>query len=73
MVDDLESYSQVFRSRLERGVSAPRAKGKVDRQVLIDAVLKLCQGRFATLRFLAQLFSRKPEPVRDQSLKTLVP
>jgi len=52
--------------------SEPRVKGKVDRQVLIDVVLKLCEGRFVTLRSLAELVNRKPGTLRDQYLKTLV-
>jgi hypothetical protein len=72
VVDDLESLSHSFRSRLEGMASEPRAKGKVDRQVLIDVVLQLCKGRFVTLRCLAQLVNRKPDTLRDQVLNTLV-
>ena len=46
VVDDLEPLSEALRSRLEGMASEPRAKGKVDRQVLIDVVLQLCEGRF---------------------------
>jgi hypothetical protein len=52
--------------------SEPRTKGKVDRQVLIDVLLELCDGRFVTLRCLAELVKRKPDTLRDQYLKTLV-
>ena len=72
VVDDLEALSQAFRSRLEGLASQPRAKGKVDRQVLTDVLLQLCQGRFITLRCLAELVKRKPDTLRDQYLKTLV-
>ena len=71
VVDDLEALSQAFRSRLEGLASQPRAKGKVERQVLID-VLQLCEGRFLTLRCLAELLHRKPDTLREQYLKTLV-
>lgn len=72
VVDDLEPLSQALRSRLEGMASEPRAKGKVDRQVLIAAVLQLCEGRFVTLRCLAELVNRKPDTLRDQYLKILV-
>ena len=72
VVDDLEPLSQAMRARLEGMAAEPRAKGKVDRQVLIDVVLQLCEGRFVTLRSLAELVHRKPDTLRDQYLKMLV-
>ena len=72
VVDELDPLSEALRSRLEEMASEPRSKGKVDRQVLIDVVLQLCEGRFVTLRCLAQLVKRKPDTLRDQYLKTLV-
>ena len=72
VVDDLEPLSQALRSRLEGMAAEPRAKGKVDRQVLIDVVLQLCEGRFVTLRSLAELVHRKPDTLRDEYLKKLV-
>gem|GEM_PF-323722 len=50
MVDDLAPLSEALRSRLEAMALEPRTKRKVDRQVLIDVVLDLCEGRFITLR-----------------------
>jgi ribosomal 50S subunit-associated protein YjgA (DUF615 family) len=44
----------------------------VDRQVLIDVMRQLCEGRFVTQRCLAELVHRKPGTLRDQNLKTLV-
>ena len=72
VVDDLAALSQAFRNRLEEMASEPHAKGKVNRQVLIDVVLKPCEGRFITLRCLAELLHRKPDTLREQYLKTLV-
>ena len=72
VVDDLEALSQTFRSRLEGLASQPRAKGKVERQVLFDVLLQLCEGRFLTLRCLAELVHRKPDTLREQYLKLLV-
>jgi hypothetical protein len=72
VVDDLEPLSQAMRARLEGMAAEPRAKGQVDRQVLIDVVLQLCEGRFVTLRSLAKVVHRKPDTLRDQCLKMLV-
>ena len=72
VIDDLEPLSQAFRSRLEGLASQPRARGKVDRQVLIDVLLQLCEGRFITLRCLAELVHCKPDTLRDQVLKIFV-
>jgi predicted HTH transcriptional regulator len=72
VVDDLASLSPVFRTRMEALAAEPRSKGKVDRQVLIDIILKLCDQRFITLHCLAGLVKRKPDTLRDQYLKTLV-
>lgn len=52
--------------------SEPRTKRQVDRQVLIDVVLDLCEARFITLRCLSKLVNRKPDTLRDQYLKVLV-
>jgi ATP-dependent DNA helicase RecG len=72
VVDELEPLSEALRSRLEEMASEPRSMGKVDRQVLIDVGLHLCEGRFVTLRCLAELVKRTPDTLRDQYLKTLV-
>ena len=72
VVDDLEILFQALRSLLEAMASEPRTKRQVDRQVLIDVVLDLCEARFITLRCLAELVNRKPDTLRDQYLKVLV-
>ncbi|MBD2550829.1 hypothetical protein H6G65_14800 [Microcystis elabens FACHB-917] len=72
VVDDLKPLSEALPSRLEEMALEPRSKRKVDRHVLIDVVLRLCEGRFVTLRCLAELVKRKPDTLRDQYLKTLV-
>lgn len=72
VVDDLAPVSEALRSRLEAMASESRTKRKMDRQVLIDVVLDLCEARFITLRCLAELVNRKPDTLRDQYLKVLV-
>lgn len=72
VVDDLGCLSPSFRKSLEGLAAEPRAKGKVDRKVLVDVILGLCSRRFVTLQCLAVLVSRKPETLRDQYLSRMV-
>ena len=72
IIDDLKRLSQPLRARLELAAAEPRAKGKVDRDVLIGVILTLCEGRFVTLSCLAALVNRKPDTLRDQYLSKLV-
>jgi ATP-dependent DNA helicase RecG len=72
VIDDLVALSPRLRSNLETLAAGPRSKGKVDREVLIRVVLRLCEGRFVMLRSLAELVQRKPETLRDQYLSRLV-
>jgi hypothetical protein len=71
-MEDLAPLSVAFHSRLEGMASVPRVKGKVDRQVLIDGMLNLCERRFLTLCCLAELVNQNPGTLRDQYLGSLV-
>lgn len=72
VIDDLRGLSARLRGALETLAAEPRSKGKVDRAVLIQVILQLCEGRFVMLRSLAELVQRKPETLRDQYLSKLV-
>jgi ATP-dependent DNA helicase RecG len=72
VIDELDTLSWILRGRLETIAAEPRAKGRVDREVLTAVVLKLCANHFVTLRCLAALVNRKPETLRDQYLTKLV-
>lgn len=72
VIDDLGRLSPQLRASLEAMASEPRAKGKVDRDVLIGVIVALCEGRFVTLRCLAELVNRKPDTLREQYLSKLV-
>jgi ATP-dependent DNA helicase RecG len=72
VIDDMGALSAPLRGTLEALAAQPRAKGKVDREVLIQVILQLCDGRFVMLRSLAELVQRKPETLRDQYLSRLV-
>ncbi|MFH1044153.1 MAG: RNA-binding domain-containing protein [Pseudomonadota bacterium] len=72
IIDDLARLSVPLRQRLEAMAAEPRAKGKVNREKLIEVVLALCAEHFVTLRCLAELINRKPDTLRDQYLTGLV-
>ena len=72
VIDDLSLLVLPLRARLEALAAEPRAKGKVDREVLIQVMLTLCNRRFVTLRCLAELVSRQPHTLRSQYLTRLV-
>jgi hypothetical protein len=72
VIDDLSRLVLPLRAQLEALAAEPRAKGKVDREVLIQVVLTLCDRRFVTLRCLAELVSRQPHTLRSQYLTRLV-
>ncbi len=72
VIDDLAKLSPRLRAVLDEIAGVPRSKKKVDREVLIEVVLRLCTGRFVTLRCLAELVNRKPATLRDQYLSKLV-
>ena len=72
VIDDLNALSPRLRGALQGLAAEPRTKGKVDRAVLIQVILQLCEGRFVMLRSLAELVQRKPDTLRDQYLSKLV-
>jgi ATP-dependent DNA helicase RecG len=51
---------------------AVRGVGKAPSAVVRDTILRLCQGRFLTLRDLSLLLNRQPESLRDAYLRDLI-
>jgi predicted HTH transcriptional regulator len=72
VIDSLSQLSPRLRMALEAVAAEPRAKGKVDAEILISVILKICTGRFVTLRCLAELVHRKPDTLRERYLSRLV-
>lgn len=72
VIDDLAALSPRLRASLETMAIEPRSRRKVDREVLTQVLLRICAGRFVTLRCLAELAQRRPETLRDQYLTGLV-
>ncbi len=72
VIDNLMQLSADLRSSLEILADEPRKKKKLNRDILIHVILKICEGRFVTLRSLAVLVNRVPETLRGQYLRDLV-
>ncbi|MDF7798704.1 putative DNA binding domain-containing protein [Pontiellaceae bacterium B1224] len=72
VIDDLGQLSDTLRAHLETLADEPREKKKLNRETLIQVILKICEGRFVTLRSLAGLVNREPETLRGQYLRDLV-
>ena len=48
-----------------QAIAAPvREKGRIDKLVMRDVILRLCSGRYITLRTLADLLNREPDSIR---------
>jgi hypothetical protein len=73
VIDDLSKLSLLLLEVLENGIAQePRRKKKVGREVLISAILKVCDGHYVTLKCLAEIVNRKPIPLRNNYLTELV-
>ncbi|RYD29098.1 MAG: hypothetical protein EOP86_22170 [Verrucomicrobiaceae bacterium] len=72
VIDDLSVLSADLRGALETLATIPRSKAKVPRPIMIEAILKLCEGRFVVLRCLAELVHRNPQALRDHYLTGLL-
>lgn len=67
-VDSLDVLCKREHQRLEAIAHEPRAKGKVDREILKGAILELCTGQFITLNSLSGLVNRSKSTLRTQYL-----
>ncbi len=72
LIDNLDNLAIPFRHRLESLAEEPRTKGKLDREVMVEVIKKVCSGHFVTLRSLATLLDRKPNALREGYLSKLV-
>lgn len=72
LVDNLDKLTNSFRSGLETLANEPRNKGKLDQEIMISVIKEVCWGHFITLRSLAELLDRKPNPLRERYLSRLV-
>jgi ATP-dependent DNA helicase RecG len=72
VIDDLSMLSPELINRLNELAALPRLKRKVDREALIEVILKICEGQFVTLRSLAEIVNRKPVALQNQYLSKLV-
>lgn len=67
-VDDVDALSPEFRSQLENTAHEPRAKKKIQGEVMKSVILQLCSDQFVTVRSLAAILDRLPETLQRQYL-----
>jgi len=72
VIDDLTNLSPSFRESLERLAQESREKARLNPDALDTILLELCKGRYITLRCLAELAARKPDPLRNNYLTRMV-
>ena len=71
VIDDLERLSSRFLAMLEVLATAPRAKAKIPKEMMRQAILTVCKGHYVTLNSLARLLNRDADALRQQHLKPL--
>lgn len=72
IIDDLELISPELKSGLEALASLPRAKERLNPEIMESVILAVCKDRYITLNVLAKLVSRNPDALRKNYLDNLV-
>ena len=72
IVDSLKHLDSAFKQSLLALAHEPREKGKISRELVINALLQVCKGHYVTLPVLATLLHRNTDALRQQYLKSLV-
>jgi|GEM_PF-1574519 len=70
-VDGLDHLAPTFREHLEQLADSPRSSRKIDREQMIETLLRLCDGHCIRLDSLACLVDRKPATLQGQYLTQL--
>jgi hypothetical protein len=72
IVDNLETLTGDFRTRLENLAVEPRTKRRLPREAMMKAILAVCQDQYLTLSVLAQVVNRDQDALRQQYLNEMV-
>jgi ATP-dependent DNA helicase RecG len=72
ILDDLQTLSAALRADLLGRAALPREKARLERQVMVEVILSVCEGRYVRLSVLAELLNRDPDGLRKGYLDTLV-
>lgn len=72
ILDDLHALSEALREDLLLRAALPRAKARLERPVMVDVILSVCEGRYVRLSVLAELLNRDPDGLRKGYLEALV-
>lgn len=71
LVDDLKGLDPASRARLV-GITARASVGRVPKDLMIGVIATLCEGRYMTVRVLAQLLNRSEDYLRKDYINPLV-
>ena len=64
---DSEQYDELL------AMAAPiREKGRADKALVRETIVRLCEGRFLSLRTLAELLNREPDSVRNHYITPML-
>jgi ATP-dependent DNA helicase RecG len=72
IVDDLGALTPDLLAELLRRAALPREKARLDKEVMANVILSVCEGRYVRLSVLADLVQRDPDGLRKGYLDTLV-
>jgi predicted HTH transcriptional regulator len=70
-VDSIESLVPEFRAGLEAIAAQPREKKWMEKKVLEEIIVQLCEGHYITIRSLAQILDRGERTLRQDYLSKL--
>jgi hypothetical protein len=72
ILDDLQIVSAALRDELLVRAALPRVKPRLERQIMIEVILSVCEGRYVRLSVLAELLNRDADGLRKGYLDILV-
>lgn len=72
IIDNLDALSGEIRDRLEAHAAQPRNQKRVNKAVMEEVVLKVCENHYITLQAIASLVDRSPDAFRNQYLSPMV-
>lgn len=72
IIDSLAALSPSLRDDLLLRAALPRAKARLDKENMANAILAICEGRYVRLSVLAELLQRDADGLRKIHLDALV-
>lgn len=72
IVDNLSELSPALLEDLQQRAALPKARRRLDPEVMAQVILAVCEGRYVRLSVLAELVGRNPDGLRRGYLDALV-